>query len=393
MTFGSAHKYLVAFSLAGEQRDLVRPIAEAVRRELGDGTVFLDEWFEHLIAGQDADVKLQEIYGEDCALAVVCVSERYGNKPWTLAEHEAIRARYMKARGSTDPRETLGVLPIRVGDGDIKGLPFNAIVPDVRARSADDAARLIIRRLREVRPDLRTPVAAFGGTARAVDPANSWPQAPPLLRWPMADHTQVREAFGALLTRDAASRCLLLRGSTEAGKSHITRQMLANALRIRNLDCGRFDFKGTTDMDAALRVLVQDLDVSLPAASPRSNERLGSVLAALRKRALPALLIFDTYEAASSEAQEWVEKELLPALVRATWLRVVIAGQRTPERIGAIWEPEAAPVIVLEPPPAEDWYAYGKQHRPGLTLAFVETACNLASNKASLLAQLFGPAT
>src|SRR6266850_7571524 len=100
MSPGAVPKYLVAFSLAGEQRDLVRAIAEAVQRELGEGRVFLDEWFEYLIAGQDADVKLQKIYGEDCALAVLCVSEPYGNKPWTLAEHEAIRARYNKARAS-----------------------------------------------------------------------------------------------------------------------------------------------------------------------------------------------------------------------------------------------------------------------------------------------------
>ena len=38
-------KFLVAFSLAGKQRDLVRAIAEAVEQELGSGTVFFDEWF------------------------------------------------------------------------------------------------------------------------------------------------------------------------------------------------------------------------------------------------------------------------------------------------------------------------------------------------------------
>ena len=68
-------RFLVAFSLAGEQRDLVRTIAEAVENKLGCGAVFLDEWFEHYIAGDDADLKLQDIYGRRCDLAVVCVSE------------------------------------------------------------------------------------------------------------------------------------------------------------------------------------------------------------------------------------------------------------------------------------------------------------------------------
>jgi hypothetical protein len=40
-------KFLVAFSFAGEQRDLVRAIAELVEQEFGSGAVFLDEWFEH----------------------------------------------------------------------------------------------------------------------------------------------------------------------------------------------------------------------------------------------------------------------------------------------------------------------------------------------------------
>src|SRR5262245_47478538 len=106
-------KFLVAFSLAGEQRDLVRTIVEAVEQELGRPNVFFDEWFEHYIAGDDADLKLQEIYQERCALAVVCVSERYGNKPWTKAEHRAIRARYMQVQGSED---AFCILPIRVGD-------------------------------------------------------------------------------------------------------------------------------------------------------------------------------------------------------------------------------------------------------------------------------------
>ena len=54
--------FLVAFSLAGEQRDLVRAIAETVERRLGHGTVFFDEWFEHYLSGDDADLKLQNIY-------------------------------------------------------------------------------------------------------------------------------------------------------------------------------------------------------------------------------------------------------------------------------------------------------------------------------------------
>jgi|GEM_PF-5231118 len=171
--------FLVAFSFAGEQRDLVSAIAHEVEKRLGRGTVFYDEWFEHYLAGADADLKLQNIYGQRCALAVVCVSQRYGGKPWTLAEHEAVRARQMKARASKDKRDREAILPIRVGDGDVEGILFNAIVPDCRSRSAADSAILIVDRLRLVAPDLTikdvpAPEAGYRGI---TGPGSSSPPA------------------------------------------------------------------------------------------------------------------------------------------------------------------------------------------------------------------------
>jgi len=152
----------------------VRAVAEAVERELGAPNVFYDEWFEHYLAGKDADTKLQEIYGEGCELAVLCVSERYGNKPWTRAEHEAIRARHMKAQ---DKRSRLGILPIRVGDGEVESILFNTIAPDIRNKTPDDAAQLIIDRLRLIVPD----------PGEGAPSGPDWPEQPPQLRWPMAE--------------------------------------------------------------------------------------------------------------------------------------------------------------------------------------------------------------
>lgn len=375
-------KFLVAFSFAGEQRDLVNSIATAVEQRLGEGTVFFDDWFESHIAGEDAELKLQKLYSEQCELAVVCVSERYGNKPWTRAEHSAIRARLMKLQGSKVKGDKYRMLPIRVGDGEVEGILFNAIVPDVRGRTADKTAELIIERLR-----LIDPLHIAGATA--VTDGSLWPETPPSLVWPMANHTGAREAFGQLLARDSPWRFLPLRGPSETGKSHITRQMMANALRVPALACGRFDFKGTTDMDAELRAFVQDLGVPLPPISPRLNDRLGAILDALKQTARPALLVLDTYEAAG-EAQDWVEKQLLPSLFRATWLRVVIVGQRVPPDTG-MWAEMARSPLDLLPPPPEDWLAFGKVYKPDITLDFVRQAHHFCNGRASTLAQLLGP--
>lgn len=371
-------KFLVAFSFAGEQRELVRAVAEAVELELGSASVFFDEWYEHYIAGPDADLKLQQIYGERCALAVICVSEHYGGKPWTRAEHAAIRARYMKAQESHDE---LGILPIRVGDGEIPGILFTTIAPDVRQKTPYEAARLIIDRLRLILPEWeRLPL---------LDLPN-WPEQQPALRWPMADHSLVRDLFEQLLTRSASFRYLPVRGPSEVGKTHVSMRMLENALHVPALACGRFDFKGTTDLDAEVRAFVQWLQVVLPPSDKRLNERFGHILDDLKRHARPTLLLFDTYEAAG-ESREWVEKQLLPSLIRATWLRVVIVGKQVPEPTGAIWERVASCIIELQPPPAEDWLLFGQQHNPEITIEFVRQAHQLCNGRASILSGLLGP--
>ncbi len=206
----------------------------------------------------------------------------------------------------------------------------------------------------------------------------------------MADQHEAREAFSKLLQQNAPWRYLSLRGASEVGKTHITQQMLVNALCLKNLPCGRFDFKGTADIDATIKIFIQDLDITLPPSNLRLTQQFNHILLVLKQKAKPALLIFDTYEAASNEAQDWVEKQLLPSIIRNTWLRIVIVGQRVPEQ-NVIWEDDASPILELLPPPPADWFEYGKKFRSDLTLELVEQGCILARNKPSLLAQLFGP--
>jgi hypothetical protein len=245
---------------------------------------------------------------------------------------------------------------------------------------------MIVARLKQIVPGLVTgPGCPFAEL--------SWPEIPSPLVWPPAAHSAVREAFVSLLGRQAISRFLPIFGPSETGKTHITRQMLANALRTPGLACGRLDFKGGgTGMDAELRAFVQFLDVPLPPANLPLNERLGHILDALKKRARPTLVVFDTYESAG-EAQDWVENQLLPCLIRAAWLRVVVAGQHVPDPAGAVWASVARRPLRVVPPPPAYWLEYSKEHHPDLTLEKVEFACGLARNKAGLLAQLLGPVT
>lgn len=351
-------------------------VAQEVEAVLGRTAVFYDDWYTHWIAGPDADLLLQSVYGERAELVVLCVSGAYGDKAWTHTEYQAVRARLMRAATAEDRYR---VLPVRVGDGDVEGVLFNEIVPDIRGMTPTEAAELVIARLNLVR-----------GYAGDVKPAVAqWPSEAPELQWPMADHSNARAAFARLLCEASTERALLVRGVSETGKSHMSRQMIRNAGRLPGVVAGRFDFKGTTNI--GIEAFAQPLGIE-PPPGQTLNERLAGIFTELRRRAQPALLVFDTYEAAAGEVKDWIESVLLPHLVSARWLRVVITGQSVPARAGSTWESVAAGTLTLQLPGPEDWLVYGRANREEpLSLEFVTQVHQLGEGKASVLASLLGP--
>ena len=96
-------KFAVAFSCAGEQRALVRTIALSVEAVVGLGSVFFDEWFEHYIAGDDADLVLQDIYGKRSELVVVCFSFAV---QWQIVDTNRSTAPSARDRWSSSQRLT-----------------------------------------------------------------------------------------------------------------------------------------------------------------------------------------------------------------------------------------------------------------------------------------------
>jgi hypothetical protein len=366
----------VAFSLAGEQRRLVLPVAQEVEAVLGSSTVFYDTWYEHWIAGADADLLLEKLYGQMAELVVVCVSGAYGDKSWTRTEYRAVRARLMQA--ATEDRHR--ILPVRVGDGQVEGVLFNEIVPELRDKTPQQAAELIVARLNLVR-----------GSAGNMEPAAArWLSDVPVLQWPMADHGEARGAFARLLCEASPERVLLVRGASETGKSHMSKQMIRNARRLPGVLSGRFDFKGTANFGVEIEVFAQPLDIE-PPAGQTLNERLGKIFTVLRQRAQPTLLVFDTYEAAG-EANVWIEEVLLPHVVSARWLRVVVIGQSVPAAADSTWDEVAAGPLTLQLPGPEDWFAYGRANRgDSVDLDFVTRVHQQSDGKPSVLFSVLGP--
>jgi hypothetical protein len=146
-------RFLVALTFSGNERGIILRLAEALEARLGRGTVYYDEWYRHYFAGNNADLRMQSVYEDQAELVVVGVSGSYGSKQWTKVEYEAVRSLQMRLGQSGDERDQLRILPLRVGDGDVKGIRANTVALDIRTQLPEATAELVIDRLRLACPE------------------------------------------------------------------------------------------------------------------------------------------------------------------------------------------------------------------------------------------------
>ena len=64
----------------------------------------------------------------------------------------------------------------------------------------------------------------------------------------------------------------------------MSKQMIRNAMLLPGVVSGRFDFKGTTNMDVEIEAFSGPLDID-PPAGQTLNERLAKIFTELRRRA------------------------------------------------------------------------------------------------------------
>jgi hypothetical protein len=370
-------RFRVAFSFAGDKRAFVAEAAAILARDFGEERILYDKFHEAEFARSDLAFYLQSLYHDETDLIVTVLCKDYEKREWCGLEWSAIFGLIKKRRVDE-------VMLCRFGHVEGSGLFGLAGFVELDSKRPDDLAELIRERLavNEGRPgDRRSDEAPATG---------EWPVAAPALEWPVADHSEAQRAFAQLITRDAPVRLLPIHGRSGTGKSHLTKQFLRNALKTPGITSGRFDFKGSSDMDAELRAFAERLGVREPTAGTGVSRQLAQVFAAVKKAARPTLLVFDTFELAG-EAERWVKDNLLLTIITETWLRVIIVGQQVILPRGEPWAGESSPPIELYPPTPEEWFAYGKHHNTSLTIDFVRSAHDSTRGNGSLLAQLCFP--
>ena len=376
-------RFRIAISYAGEKRDYVAPLANILARRFSQEQVLYDKFHRAEFARTNLATYLPDLYFQESDLVVVVICDNYQKKEWTGLEWSAVLALRKQRK---DDEVMLCRFNLAEGEG-LLGLAGYLDLDDVSPR---DAAELILQRLarnQDLPQDHYTKGFDFDSAAGAPA-AFDWPEVAPDLHWPVADHTAAREAFGKLITRKSPYRYLPVSGPSELGKSHLSKQFLKNAIQIEHLRCGRFDFKGSADIEAVLPSFAQSLDVNLPKTSG-SVTALGEILTELTRNPRPTLLIFDTFEQAG-KAEQWMEG-VLQGLVRARWMRIVVVGQRVVPSRNQVWSDISAPEVMLKPPTAQEWFEYGRKHDPAVTLALVEFVHKRAGGRAGVLSQVFGP--
>ncbi|QSF46189.1 toll/interleukin-1 receptor domain-containing protein [Paenibacillus tianjinensis] len=133
------YEYEVAFSFAGEDRELVDEIADQLRRM--NVRVFYDMYETVSLWGKDLYTHLDEIYRNKSKYCVMFLSKYYKEKVWTNHERESAQAR------SFIEREEY-ILPIRLDDTEIPGIRRTTGYIDGSLFTASEMAGFIKRKVK-----------------------------------------------------------------------------------------------------------------------------------------------------------------------------------------------------------------------------------------------------
>lgn len=133
-------RYDVALSFAGEDRAVVREFADLLRTR--NISVFYDEYERASLWGKDLYQHLSKVYSEYSRFCVIFVSGFYVKKLW--AKHELRQA---QARAFRESREY--ILPVRLDDAQLPGLPETIGYIDARILSLEVVATAVAEKLED----------------------------------------------------------------------------------------------------------------------------------------------------------------------------------------------------------------------------------------------------
>lgn len=141
-------KYDVALSFAGEDRACAEAVAEALRRR--GVSVFYDRYEKATLWGKDLYTYLSDLYQNQARYCVMFVSRHYAEKLWTNHERRAAQARAISEHNEY-------ILPVRLDETEMAGLPNTVGFLDWRQETAETIADAVAAKLGHERPKPPAP--------------------------------------------------------------------------------------------------------------------------------------------------------------------------------------------------------------------------------------------
>jgi len=130
-------EYDFAFSFAGEDREYVEQVAQALKDRC---RIFYDGYEQVNLWGRDLYVHLDDIYRRRARFCVIFISRHYARKLWT--NHERASA---QARAFSDNQ--IYILPARFDDTEIPGIRPTLGYIDLQQHTPDSFAELLYQKI------------------------------------------------------------------------------------------------------------------------------------------------------------------------------------------------------------------------------------------------------
>lgn len=135
----SRKPYEIALSFAGEDRTFVDEVARQLQK-MGV-QVFYDLFETVTLLGKDLAAHFSEIYGKEASYCAMFISNNYAKKAWPQFERQ-----HAQARALTIKREY--ILPLRLDDSEVPGLPSTIGYLDIRDMTPATVAGILFRKIR-----------------------------------------------------------------------------------------------------------------------------------------------------------------------------------------------------------------------------------------------------
>jgi len=152
LIFMGRYKYDAALSFAGSERLIASFLASLL--EANGVRVYYDDFERWSHIGRNLVDELSDIYEHQCRFCVMLISRQYLKRPYPILERRSALDRMILAQKDGY------ILPIRVDDAWIKGLPRSTSFVDLRHQSLIVAGEMLVRRIAGRLPDegLHLPV-------------------------------------------------------------------------------------------------------------------------------------------------------------------------------------------------------------------------------------------